>query len=530
MTEIHTTLLEQHIWNVVVNSSGPGVHLRSLPASTDSSNGTLRPLQTLLAVTGRQPQNNTAPGVLHFDSTLQETVNAHAALFLDYLYNATPFTSRKFLSLVQSVSASAPAVMVLSTTESPTSLPVSAVQAPPKEAKAVTTGGIIGIAVGGGVAVLLLLVVVGVMFHDQQPKVREAQPVITPAVPEEEFISNSDAAMGGQGPSKTAVDRVEKRSIITAVVDSAALVSFPPNEQMPEPSPGSCITKDDKVSILSPAHSDATTSAPEHVSRDTKPSVADVHSAMENTKPSRTVIAPPGKLGLIVDTTAEGPIVHELNPGSPMEGVIFPGDIIVSIDHVDTRAMSAKAISSIMTETANQSRTFTIVKDDGTGAHNDVPLTNNQLSVGGSEQLTSPPTQSEETTPLPIFNKVKVSAPTATDNELESAMDPGHENEAESIRRIRTVIAPSGKLGLIIDTTSEGPIVHKLKPDSPMKGLLFPGDIIVSIDNVDTKAMSAKAISTIMTNTATEKRTLTVVQDDGTGTHYAPPFDVPFRM
>ena len=346
-----------------------------------------------------------------------------------------------------------------------------------------------------------------------------------PAGPEEFTSNNSDAAIGEQGPSKTVVS-VEKRSRITTVIDGAALVRTPQN-QMPEPSMESFIAKNDKVSISSSAHSDAKTCTSEHVSDVSKPSVADADSRqVENTKPSHTVIARPGKLGLIIDTTTEGPIVHELNPGSPMEGVIFPGDIIVLIDHVDTRAMSAKAISSIMTETANQSRTFTIVKDDGTGVHYDKLLTNNQLPVGGSEQLMPPPTQSEQAMPVPVLNEVKVSVPTdAADHELESTM-----NEAERVRRIRTEIAPSGKLGLIIDTTSEGPIVHKLKPDSPMEGLLFPGDIFVSIDNVDTKAMSAKAISTIMTNTATKKRTLMVVQDDGTGAHYAPPVDVPFRM
>lgn len=523
LTEIHTTMLEQQIWH----SSGPGVHLRSLQASTNSSNVMMRPLQTLLAVTGRQPRNRTASGILNFDSILQEAVNAHATLFLDYLHNATPLTSREFLMLVQSVSASAPALMVLPTTESPTSLPHSAVQAPPEQAKAVTTGGIIGIAVGGGVIVLLLLLVAaaGIRYHDPS-KAREVQPVITPAGPED-FTSNSDAAISVRGPFQTAAS-VEKHARITAM-DSAALVSTPQN-QMPEPSSDSFIANAVNVPISSPAHSDAKTSVPEHVPCDSKPSVLHADSRhVEGTKPSRTVITPPGKLGLILDTTAEGPIVHELNPGSPMEGVIFPGDIIVSIDKVDTRAMSAKAMSSIMTETANQSRMFTIVTDNGTGAHYDELLTNNQLPVGGSEQLTSTPTQSEEATPVPVLNQVKVPADTETrvttddDSKRESTMDAG--NEAESIRQIRTVIAPAGKLGLIVDTTSEGPIVHKLKPDSPMEGLLFPGDIIVSIDNVDTKAMSA-----IMINTATQKRTLTVVQDDGTGPHYAPPVDVPFRM
>lgn len=143
MTEIHTTLLEQHIWNIVVNTStGLGVHLRSLQASSDSSNGMMCPLQTLLAVTGR-PQNDNSFASLHFDGILLETVNAHSTLFLEYLHNASLLNSHEFLTSVQSVSASAPATMVLPTTELPSSLPLSAVQAPPEAAKIVTTGGII---------------------------------------------------------------------------------------------------------------------------------------------------------------------------------------------------------------------------------------------------------------------------------------------------------------------------------------------------------------------------------------------------
>jgi hypothetical protein len=78
----------------------------------------------------------------------------------------------------------------------------------------------------------------------------------------------------------------------------------------------------------------------------------------------RTVIAPEGKLGIIIDTTVEGPIVYKVNANSPLEGVIFPGDLIVKIDDIETRAMSANNITTLMVQTAGQKRALTVLSDD----------------------------------------------------------------------------------------------------------------------------------------------------------------------
>jgi hypothetical protein len=79
---------------------------------------------------------------------------------------------------------------------------------------------------------------------------------------------------------------------------------------------------------------------------------------------TRQVYAPPGKLGLVIDTTVEGPVVHKVNSGSTLEQQIWPGDIIVAIDDVDTRAMSASAITQLMVQTAKQRRKLTIVSGE----------------------------------------------------------------------------------------------------------------------------------------------------------------------
>jgi C-terminal processing protease CtpA/Prc len=82
------------------------------------------------------------------------------------------------------------------------------------------------------------------------------------------------------------------------------------------------------------------------------------------------------------------------------------------------------------------------------------------------------------------------------------------------LSRFSVWLSTQGKLGIVIDTTLEGPIVHKISADSPLDGIVFPGDIIVAINDVDTRAMSASAITALMARTSTARRVLTVLSED----------------
>lgn len=89
-------------------------------------------------------------------------------------------------------------------------------------------------------------------------------------------------------------------------------------------------------------------------------------SSLRQNMIARTVLIPPGKLGIVVDTTLEGPVVNQVNDTSPVLGLLFAGDIIVAVDDVDTRAMSASAIYSLMQKTSNQRRKITVLSEDTT--------------------------------------------------------------------------------------------------------------------------------------------------------------------
>ena len=74
------------------------------------------------------------------------------------------------------------------------------------------------------------------------------------------------------------------------------------------------------------------------------------------------------------------------------------------------------------------------------------------------------------------------------------------------------IFAPKGKLGIIIDTCSEGPIVHSVKPMSPLDGHIERGDLIVGVDDEDTSAMSAHDLTRLVARKSKKERKITVAR------------------
>lgn len=76
--------------------------------------------------------------------------------------------------------------------------------------------------------------------------------------------------------------------------------------------------------------------------------------------------APPGPLGIIIDTTPEGPTIHSLKPTSQLLGLIKPGDLIVGLDGVDTRNMTAATFTRLMAKRSQGERKITLQKGHST--------------------------------------------------------------------------------------------------------------------------------------------------------------------
>jgi len=77
------------------------------------------------------------------------------------------------------------------------------------------------------------------------------------------------------------------------------------------------------------------------------------------------------------------------------------------------------------------------------------------------------------------------------------------------------VFAPAGPIGIIVDTTKHGPAVHSLKRTSPMLGLINPGDLIVGLDDEDTRGMTAATLTRLMAQKSNQKeRKITLLTAD----------------
>jgi len=75
----------------------------------------------------------------------------------------------------------------------------------------------------------------------------------------------------------------------------------------------------------------------------------------------RDCYAPPGKLNIVIHSTKDGPAVHTVKSGSSLEGHIFPGDLIISVDNVDTRSFTAEHVMKMMAAKSTQERKITVL-------------------------------------------------------------------------------------------------------------------------------------------------------------------------
>jgi hypothetical protein len=78
------------------------------------------------------------------------------------------------------------------------------------------------------------------------------------------------------------------------------------------------------------------------------------------------------------------------------------------------------------------------------------------------------------------------------------------------------VYAPSGPIGIVVDTSKDGPSVHSLKSTSPMLGLITAGDLIIALDNEDTRGLSAAELTRLMAKKSRQReRKITLFSVDG---------------
>lgn len=72
---------------------------------------------------------------------------------------------------------------------------------------------------------------------------------------------------------------------------------------------------------------------------------------------------PPGTLGLVIDSSSRGPIVHSVKSTSPLSNMLMPGDLIVALDGEHTISLTAPQLTSMMgSKSQNMIRRLTVVR------------------------------------------------------------------------------------------------------------------------------------------------------------------------
>lgn len=77
------------------------------------------------------------------------------------------------------------------------------------------------------------------------------------------------------------------------------------------------------------------------------------------------VLAPPGTLGLVLETSAEGnPVVYTIKDASPLSNQVQVGDRLVSMDGVDVSGMVAADVSHLIGSKRKTQRTFMFARKE----------------------------------------------------------------------------------------------------------------------------------------------------------------------
>lgn len=88
------------------------------------------------------------------------------------------------------------------------------------------------------------------------------------------------------------------------------------------------------------------------------------HSTISSHVSTRIVQAPPGKLGIVISDTGNGPQVMEVKPYSSLRDSLFVGDVIVGINNNDTRTMTANQLLDCLRTNSKLRRTLTVISAD----------------------------------------------------------------------------------------------------------------------------------------------------------------------
>jgi len=194
------------------------------------------------------------------------------------------------------------------------------------------------------------------------------------------------------------------------------------------------------------------------------------------------IIAPPGKLGVVVDTPPSGGCAYvcEIKNTCPIRNEIQLEDRIIAVDRDDVQKMSAVDVSKLLAKRSrNEERKITVlrrVKGPNDSIASSQPKGGSGSMFGSvADSLTS-----------------SAAAPQA----------PPISSSSKDKEVLMDVTAPAGKLGVVLVTPEPpetGPAyVFKIRDDSPLVNKLLLGDKVLAVDDEDVRGMTAINVSKLL--------------------------------
>ena len=264
--------------------------------------------------------------------------------------------------------------------------------------------------------------------------------------------------------------------------------------------------------------------------------VFDDREANEISAALRTVVAPPGEVGLLFGTHADGhACIYEVKSGSPLAGKVGIGDVVIKVNGEDTAKHTHEELVTYLATKSEDTKTLRLRAPlrmvnappgplgvvfaehaDGHGyiveVKTDSPL-RHALSVGdvivvidgqdtsalSHEEIVRRVDEKRDVAKLLLVRCCLASAHGAVGEELPSSA-------------FASITAPPGKLGVVFETHADGhATVAELKPESTVAAAGFAvGDVVVAVDGEDTSKHPPAALVRLLSEKEGQVKVLTV--------------------
>jgi len=190
-------------------------------------------------------------------------------------------------------------------------------------------------------------------------------------------------------------------------------------------------------------------------------------------------------------------------PRRPFNLPIIPDSGTIQTDP-HAGVMSSESIADL----ADQERSVATIDHDYMPPHHSSEVSTSGGTIGSATRLSRFSGADSILTP---GNTTGTHSIFTDDASFENHLNPKNPNSREDVF---DVIAPPGKLGVVIDTPNSGaPVVYNIKENCPLKDLLMVGDKVICVDGEDVRSMTAVKVARLISKrSANPTRTFTIMR------------------